>query len=163
MCFCARWILYLVVLWYIIYFLFINMTYVVVGMLRLSLFFQESVRWFDCFKFCYIIKFQAHFRLNSTYIFVSLVTLPHEHCRVPCLFSKYKGPRIVMVLAQSLWNVIDCATIKLFNVSVLTLKVLVATIDALGHFIRIITAQWEGVGDVGSARYDQHYFSHARP
>ena len=32
---------------------------------------------------------------------------------------------------------------------------LVTTIDALGHFlIRIITAQWEGMGDVGSARYE---------
>ena len=30
----------------------------------------------------------------------------------------------------------------------LTLKVLVATIDA----------QWEGMGDVGSARYEPHYF-----
>ena len=37
------------------------------------------------------------------------------------------------------------------RVSTLTLKVLVMTIDALGHWI--ITAQWEGMGDVGSARY----------
>ena len=37
----------------------------------------------------------------------------------------------------------------------LTLKVLVTTIDALGHFLnRMITAQWEGMGDVGSARYE---------
>ena len=36
----------------------------------------------------------------------------------------------------------------------LTLKVLVATIDALGHFDRIITAQCEGMGEVGSARYE---------
>ena len=37
----------------------------------------------------------------------------------------------------------------------LTLKVLVMTIDALGHFLnRIITAQWEGMGDVASARYE---------
>ena len=35
----------------------------------------------------------------------------------------------------------------------LTLKVLVATIDA----------QWEGMGDVGSARYERHYIPHARP
>ena len=35
----------------------------------------------------------------------------------------------------------------------LTLKVLVATIDA----------QWEGMGDVGSARYERRYFPHARP
>ena len=29
------------------------------------------------------------------------------------------------------------------------------TIDALGHFLyRIMTAQWEGMGDVGSARYE---------
>ena len=28
---------------------------------------------------------------------------------------------------------------------------------------RTITAQWEGMGDVGSARYDPHYFPHARP
>ena len=36
----------------------------------------------------------------------------------------------------------------------LTLKVLITTIDALGHSLnRIITAQWEGMGDVGSARY----------
>ena len=33
------------------------------------------------------------------------------------------------------------------------LKVLVTTIDA----------QWEGMGDVGSARYEPHYFPHARP
>ena len=32
---------------------------------------------------------------------------------------------------------------------------LVTTIDALGHLLnRIITAQWEGMGDVGSARYE---------
>ena len=37
----------------------------------------------------------------------------------------------------------------------LTLKVLVATIDALGHFgNKIITAQCEGMGEVGSARYE---------
>ena len=37
----------------------------------------------------------------------------------------------------------------------LTPKVLVTTIDALGHFLnRIITAQWEGMGDVRSARYE---------
>ena len=31
---------------------------------------------------------------------------------------------------------------------------LVTTIDALGHLLNmIITAQWEGMGDVGSARY----------
>ena len=36
----------------------------------------------------------------------------------------------------------------------LTLIVLVATI-ALGHFLnRIITAQWEGMEDVGAARYE---------
>ena len=35
----------------------------------------------------------------------------------------------------------------------LPLKVLFATIDA----------QWEGMGDVGSARYKSHYFPHARP
>ena len=34
------------------------------------------------------------------------------------------------------------------------LKVLVTTIDALGLLNRIITAQWEGMGDVGSARYE---------
>ena len=34
----------------------------------------------------------------------------------------------------------------------LTLTVLVTAIDALGH--RIMTAQWEGMGDVGSARYE---------
>ena len=38
---------------------------------------------------------------------------------------------------------------------VLTLDVLVTTIDALGHFLNtIITAQWEEMGDVGSARYE---------
>ena len=39
--------------------------------------------------------------------------------------------------------------------SKLTLTVLVTTIDALGHFVlkRIITAQWEGMGGVGLARY----------
>ena len=36
--------------------------------------------------------------------------------------------------------------------SKLTLKVLVTIIDALEHWI--ITAQWEGMGDVGSARYE---------
>ena len=37
----------------------------------------------------------------------------------------------------------------------LTLEVLVTTIDALGTLLnRIITAQWEGMGDVGSARYE---------
>ena len=36
----------------------------------------------------------------------------------------------------------------------LTLKLLVTTIDALGHFRTwIITAQWEGMGDIGLARY----------
>ena len=36
----------------------------------------------------------------------------------------------------------------------LTLKVLVTTIDELGPLLnRVITAQWEGMGDVGSARY----------
>ena len=35
----------------------------------------------------------------------------------------------------------------------LTLTVLITTIDA----------QWEGMGDVGSARYERHYFPHARP
>ena len=37
---------------------------------------------------------------------------------------------------------------------VLTLTVLVTTIDALGHFNRVITAQCEGMGEVGSARYE---------
>ena len=37
--------------------------------------------------------------------------------------------------------------------TLLTLKVLVTTIDA----------QWEGMGDVGSARYEPHYFPRARP
>ena len=43
-----------------------------------------------------------------------------------------------------------------FNFSVyLTLKVLVTTIDALETLLnRKITAQWEGMGDVGSARYE---------
>ena len=51
----------------------------------------------------------------------------------------------------------------------ITLKVLVTTVDALGHFInRITTAQWEGMGAVGSARYEPAlhvpcYMSHARP
>ena len=35
----------------------------------------------------------------------------------------------------------------------ITHKVLVTTIDA----------QWEGVGDVGLARYEPHYFPHTRP
>ena len=39
--------------------------------------------------------------------------------------------------------------------NIITLKVLVTTVDALGHFLnRILTAQWEGMGDVGSARYE---------
>ena len=39
--------------------------------------------------------------------------------------------------------------------NILTLKVLVTTTDALGPLLnRIITAQWEGMGDVGSARYE---------
>ena len=40
--------------------------------------------------------------------------------------------------------------------SLLTLKVLVTTIDALGRTLwkRIITAQCEGMGEVGSARYE---------
>ena len=37
-----------------------------------------------------------------------------------------------------------CAPTDLFAMVLLTLKVLVATIDA----------QWEGMGDVGSARYE---------
>ena len=47
----------------------------------------------------------------------------------------------------------------------LTLKVLVTTIDALRHFLnRIITTQWEGMGEVGSASVtNRHYFPHARP
>ena len=37
----------------------------------------------------------------------------------------------------------------------LTLQVLVTTVDALGHFLNgTITAQWEEMGDVGSARYE---------
>ena len=37
----------------------------------------------------------------------------------------------------------------------LTLKVLVTTIDALEHlWNRILTAQWEGMRDVGAARYE---------
>ena len=36
----------------------------------------------------------------------------------------------------------------------LTHKVLVTTIYALGHLNRIITALWEGMGDVGLARYE---------
>ena len=37
----------------------------------------------------------------------------------------------------------------------LTLKVLVMAVDALGLLLNsIITAQWEGMGDVGSARYE---------
>ena len=37
----------------------------------------------------------------------------------------------------------------------LALKVLVTAIDALGTPLNmIITAQWEGMGDVGSARYE---------
>ena len=36
----------------------------------------------------------------------------------------------------------------------LTLKVQVTTIDAVGTLNRIITAQWEGMGDVGLARYE---------
>ena len=45
------------------------------------------------------------------------------------------------------------AVIGQYNELMLTLKVLVPTIDA----------QWEGMGDVGSARYELHYFPHARP
>ena len=37
---------------------------------------------------------------------------------------------------------------------ILTLKVLVMIIEALDSFDRIITAQWEGMGDVVSARYE---------
>ena len=38
---------------------------------------------------------------------------------------------------------------------VLTLKVLVTAIDALRPLLyRVITAQWEGMGDVGAARYE---------
>ena len=45
----------------------------------------------------------------------------------------------------------------------LTLKVLVATIDALGHFeTGYITAQCEGMGEVGSARYEPALPPHAR-
>ena len=36
----------------------------------------------------------------------------------------------------------------------LTLKVLVTTTDALGHLNRVNTGQWEGMGDVGSVRYE---------
>ena len=36
----------------------------------------------------------------------------------------------------------------------LTLKVLLTAIHALGLLNRIITAQWEGMVDVGSARYE---------
>ena len=42
---------------------------------------------------------------------------------------------------------------KLINVLQLTLTVLVTTIDA----------QWEGMGDVGSARYELALLPHARP
>ena len=41
-----------------------------------------------------------------------------------------------------------------FRKDYLTLKVLVTTIDALGLLNRIITVQCEGMGDVGSARYE---------
>ena len=38
---------------------------------------------------------------------------------------------------------------------ILTLTVLVTTVDALENFLnRTMTAQWEGMGDVGSARYE---------
>ena len=37
---------------------------------------------------------------------------------------------------------------------ILTLTVLVMIIDALGHLNRIIAAQSEGMGDVGSASYE---------
>ena len=46
----------------------------------------------------------------------------------------------------------------------LTLKVLVTTIDALWPLIiRVITAQWEGMGDVGSARYEPSRHPAAEP
>ena len=41
----------------------------------------------------------------------------------------------------------------LSRASLLTLKVLVMTIDALGHFNRMITAPLTGMEDVGSVRY----------
>ena len=49
------------------------------------------------------------------------------------------------------WHILDIC-IMLHR---LTLKVLVTTSDA----------QWEGIGDVGLARYEpaRHYFPHARP
>ena len=41
------------------------------------------------------------------------------------------------------------------SLSQLTFKVLVLKIDTLGHFYNCtITAQWEGMGDVGSVSYE---------
>ena len=50
-------------------------------------------------------------------------------------------------------HMVKCSTIEHWHKSLLTLKVLVVTIDA----------QCEGMGDVGSARYEPHCFPHARP
>ena len=46
-------------------------------------------------------------------------------------------------------------SVSFCNLWLLTHRVLVTTIDALDTLLnRIVTAQWEGMGDVGSARYE---------
>ena len=54
-------------------------------------------------------------------------------------------------------NVLLLGQVSLSNINLklpLTLTVLVTTIDALGHFETVITAQCDGMGEVGSARYE---------
>ena len=50
----------------------------------------------------------------------------------------------ICVIKTHFWGDLSLLVLMLITVLVLTLKVLVATIDA----------QWEGIGDVGSARYE---------
>ena len=61
-------------------------------------------------------------------------------CPTGCELCSYSGTEMVCDDCQSTYTVINA----LKCVGKLTLKVLVKTIDA----------QWEGMGDVGSARYE---------
>ena len=91
-----------------------------------------------------------------------------EYSRLEMSVDVFRGRKMLLVdayglaflpkLCEILYTAAVCG--KSGNIShaphlELTLKVLVATIDALGHFeTAYLQAQCEGMGEVGSARYE---------
>ena len=80
----------------------------------------------------------------------------HVRWNKTCLYQNYRSANSekldVFHDAECLeWDQVSL----IFQLNSFTLKALVTTIDALGTLVNvIITAQWEGMGDVGSARYE---------